>query len=85
MSGPAGGWQGRLFLPAARAVTGVSVFSPDEQVVRIGRLPAVRPGALALMPGAGASPTPGHGSCVVRGVGVPHIAADMHADRCVTA
>jgi len=43
MSGPAGGWQGRLFLPAARAVTGVSVFSPDEQVVRIGGFPQYGP------------------------------------------
>ena len=33
-----------------RAVTGVSVFSPDEQVVRIGQLPAAGPGALAPMP-----------------------------------
>jgi len=49
--------------PGARgAITGVSVFSPDEQVVRIGRPPAARPGALALMPGAAARPTPGHGS-----------------------
>ena len=30
------------------AVTGVSVFSPDEQVVRIGRPPTARRGALAL-------------------------------------
>ena len=62
--------------PGARgAITGVSVFSPDEQVVRIGRPPAARPGALALMPGAAARPTPGHRSWLARGVGVPHIAA----------
>jgi hypothetical protein len=48
-------------------VTGVSVFSPDEQVVRIGRPPAARPGALALMPRAGATPTPGHGSWLAPG------------------
>jgi hypothetical protein len=69
-------WAAGTWPPGGRgAVTGVSVFSPDEQVVRVGRPPAARPGALALMPGAGASPTPGHRSWLVRGAGVPHIAA----------
>lgn len=73
-------WAAGTRPPGGRgAVTGVSVFSPDEQVVRIGRPPAARPGALALMPGAGARPTPGHGSWLVRGVGMPHIAAVRHA------
>ena len=71
-------WAAGTRPPGARgAITGVSVFSPDEQVVRIGRPPAARPGALALMPGAGARPTPGHGSWLARRVDVPHIAADL--------
>ena len=53
------------------AVTGVSVFSPDEQVVRIGRPAVARRGALALMPGVGARPKPRHGSWLVRAFTTP--------------
>jgi hypothetical protein len=41
-------WAATSGVPAARAaVTGVSVFGPDEQIVRVGRLPAGWPLGLA--------------------------------------
>ena len=48
-------WAAGTRPPGGRgAVTGVSVFSPGEQVVRIGQRPAAGPGALALIPRAAA-------------------------------
>src|SRR5215470_225307 len=45
-------WDAGTRPPGGRkAITGVSVYSPDEQVVRIGRLRPARPGALALAMG----------------------------------
>jgi len=43
-------WTAGTRRPGGReAVTGVSVFSPDEQVMRIGRPAAARRGALAIV------------------------------------
>ena len=50
-------WAAGTGPPGGRAaITGVSVFSPDEQVVRLDQHPPAGPGALTLMPCAGPGP-----------------------------